>query len=416
MTIEAQFPEKLKVLFEPSRYKVLYGGRGGAKSWGVARALLIIGASKKIHVLCSREYQRSIADSVHRLLKQQIEALGLSSFYDVLNTSIKGKNGTEFSFAGIKHNPTNIKSFEGCDICWVEEAQSVSKSSWDILVPTVRKDGSEIWLTFNPELEDDVTYQRFVKDPPTDSVVVKINHSDNPWLPEVLKQEMADLRAKDEDAYLNIWEGHCRQSLEGAVYANEMRKATEEGRIMRVPYDATKPVYTAWDLGWADTTSIWFYQTIGMEFRVIDYYSNNLQPLSHYLKVMQEKPYVYDVDNLPHDAKAKTLGTGKSIEEMCRAAGRKVNIVPMLSKRDGIEAARAIFGQCYFDSEKCSDGLQALRHYRYEVDPDTKQFSREPKHDWASHGADGFRYLVVSLKNPSKDSLKPLKYDTRGII
>src|SRR5262245_60232648 len=131
----AQFPDKLACLFEPKRYKILYGGRGGAKSWGVARALLILGASRSLRILCAREFQNSIADSVHKLLSDQIAALGLAGHYDVLQTAIRGRNGTEFRFEGLRHNVTKIKSYEGVDICWVEEAQSVSKESWDTLIP-----------------------------------------------------------------------------------------------------------------------------------------------------------------------------------------------------------------------------------------------------------------------------------------
>jgi phage terminase large subunit len=149
----AQFPAKLQFLFHPQRYKVLYGGRGGAKSWGIARALLIQGTQRPLRILCARETQRSIGDSVHKLLSDQIEALGLGAFYAVQKSTILGANGTEFIFAGIRQNVSNIKSYEACDICWVEEAQTVSKSSWDVLIPTIRKTDSEIWVSFNPDLE-----------------------------------------------------------------------------------------------------------------------------------------------------------------------------------------------------------------------------------------------------------------------
>ena len=134
-----EFPQKLEILFEPKRYKVLYGGRGGAKSWGVARALLVLGVKKTTRVLCAREFQNSIGQSVHKLLSDQIIALKLESFYEITQNSIRGKNGSEFAFVGLKNNVANIKSYEGVDICWVEEAQSVSKTSWNVLIPTIRK-------------------------------------------------------------------------------------------------------------------------------------------------------------------------------------------------------------------------------------------------------------------------------------
>lgn len=397
LRVEIDFPEALGFLFSPKRYKVLYGGRGGAKSWGIARALLVMGRSKTLRVLCAREMQTSIAQSVHQLLKDQITSLGMGAFYEVQNNIIKGKNGTEFTFHGLKHNIANIKSVEGTDICWVEEAQTVSKSSWDTLIPTIRKDGSEIWVSFNPSLEADETYKRFVAKPPTSSIVQKVNWSDNPWFPDVLREEKDDLKARDPDAYLTVWEGHCKQTLDGAVYANEVRAATSGQRFMRVPYDASKPVMTFWDLGRADKTAIWFAQQVGFEYRMIDYYENQGHALGHYLKELQSRPYVYGDCWLPHDAQNELLASERTIAQQVAAAGYKVQITQKTSLQDGIEAARTFFASCYFDEEKCADGLQCLRNYRYDVDPETKQYSRVPLHDWASHGADAFRYAAVSM-------------------
>lgn len=397
-----QLPSKLKPLFQPCRYKILYGGRGGAKSWGIAAALLIMGSERPIRVLCAREFQKSMADSVHKLLKDTIGRLGLSAFYEVLETEIRGRNGTEFTFHGLKHNISNIKSIEGTDIAWIEEAQTVSKRSWDVLIPTIRKEGSEIWVSFNPELDEDETYQRFVKNPPTGAFVQKINWSDNPWFPSVLRQEKDDLKAKDTDAYLNVWEGHCKLTLDGAVFAKEMRAATEQNRICRVPYDASKPVNTFWDLGRADKTAIWFAQMVGFEYRILDYYENSGFPIGHYLKVLQERPYVYGEHWLPHDAENELLASERTVAQQIRAHGHKVRITPKAAVATGIEAARTLFSTCWFDQDKCADGLQCLRYYQYEVDPDTKQFSKNPLHNWASHGADAFRYLAMSMREPKK--------------
>lgn len=412
-SLTLELPEKIaEVVFQPSRYKVFYGGRGGAKSWSIARALLVMGVQRPLRVLCGREIQKSIKDSVHQLLRDQINELGLEGHYQVLTTEIRGINGTQFSFTGLRHNAAEIKSHEGADICWVEEAHAVSKSSWDVLIPTIRKDGSEIWVSFNPELEDDETYRRFVKDPPSSAIVVKVNWSDNPWFPEVLRLEKDELKKKDPDAYMTVWEGHCKQVLDGAIYANELRAAKEEGRITTVPWDHSKPVETFWDLGWADNTSIWFAQSVGMEFRIVDFYQNNQQPIQHYLSVLQSKGYVYGCDHLPHDAQAKQLGTGRSIEEILRGMGRRVNIVPKLSVQDGINAARTIFPTCWFDEAKCADGLNALRHYRYDVDPDTGKFGKNPLHDWASHAADAFRYLGVGIRSGAQKK----KPDFKGVF
>ena len=216
---KAEFPAKAQVLFQPesSRYRVMYGGRGGAKSWAAARALLIKGAKTPLRILCAREYQTSIKDSVHKLLCDQIIDLELTSFYETTQAAIRGRNGTEFAFVGLKNNVANVKSFEGIDICWVEEAQTVSRNSWNVLIPTIRKEGSEIWITFNPELETDETYQRFVVKPPANAVVQKINWSDNPWFPETLRIEKESLRERDLQAYNQVWEGMCRQTVDGAI-------------------------------------------------------------------------------------------------------------------------------------------------------------------------------------------------------
>lgn len=412
-----EWPEKLQCLFWPQvngmpvRYRVLYGGRGGAKSWGAARALVILAAKKPLRVLCARELQNSIRDSVHRILSDQIDLLGLNGFYQIEQSRIYcPSTGSEFSFEGIRNNVTKIKSYEGVDICWVEEANKVSKSSWEVLIPTIRKEGSEIWATFNPELETDDTYQRFVLSPPKNAIVQKISWRDNPWFPQVLKQEMLDLKARDRDAYLHVWEGECRKSLEGAVYADELRDCAEEGRITHVPHHASSPVNLYFDLGRSDYTSIIFEQYVGMQRRIVDYYQNRLKHIDHYIHILKTRKgssgelYDYGVCWLPHDGKALTLGTKKSIQEQMKDAGFNVQIVPRLSKIDGINAARAIFPTCWFDSSRCEkELLYALRHYHYLEDSEKEILSREPVHDWSSHASDAFRYMAIASRDGSSE-------------
>ena len=407
----AEFPAKLECLFVPenSRYRVLYGGRGGSKSWNVARALLVKGAKSPMRFLCAREFQTSIKDSVHKLLTDQIFALGLESFYEITQNSIRGKNGTEFAFVGLKNNIANIKSFEGVDLCWVEEAQTVSKLSWNVLIPTIRKDKSEIWITFNPELETDETFQRFVVSPPQNAVVQKINWSDNPWFPETLELERQALKNRDIEAYNTVWEGICRQTIDGAIFAKEMTMAEIEGRITKVPYDATKPVHAIFDLGWADNTACWLMQFIGQELHFIRYFEDNQKTITYYLQEMQKFGYLYDTLWLPHDAAAKSLGTGRSIEEIVRAAGFKVQMLDRVPIADSINAARTIFNKCYFDRENTTDGLNCLRHYQYDVDVETGAFSQKPLHNIYSHGADAFRYVGLMVNEPRKP--KPRRPD-----
>jgi len=406
-----QFPEKLRFLFTPKRYKVAKGGRGGAKSWGFARALLIQGAGRRLRIVCARETQKSIEESVYQLLVDQVKMLGLDWFYSITTKHLIGQNGTTFSFVGLRQaSVTDIKSFEGCDICWVEEAHVVSKRSWEILVPTVRKEGSEIWISYNPDLETDETHKRFAVNPPPREMceVVTINWRDNPWFPDVLRREMEYLKATNEDDYQHVYEGMCKQVVEGAIYREQLIAADKGQRITRVPYDPVRPVDTYWDLGYGDNVSIWFAQSIGFEFRIIDFLSDCLKDLSYYLKELRSKPYLYGTDYLPHDAKAQTLAAaGKSIQQQLEGANRKVSIVPNLSIDDGIAAARSIFSRCWFDSEKCADGLQALRHYCYEYDQDLRTYKRTPLHNWASHPADAFRYLAVAIKEQPK--AKPVK-------
>jgi len=401
METNAQFPVKMASLFDKARYKVYYGGRGAGKSHSAAKALLILGAKSQIRVLCAREYQTSIKDSVHKLLCDQIELMGLHGFYEITQSSIRAKNGTEFAFVGLKNNVANVKSYEGVDYCWVEEAQTVSRHSWNTLIPTIRKEGSEIWITFNPELETDETYQRFVVRPPEQAVVQKINWSDNPWFPEVLALEKDSLKSRDPSAYQTVWEGLCRLTVDGAIFANEMQVAELDDRITKVNYDPTKPVHAIFDLGWADSTAIWFLQFVGMETRLIRYHEDSQKTISHYLALMQTYGYMYDTLWLPHDAQNKTLASnGKSIEEIVRSAGYKTRIIERTPIADSINAARTIFRNCWFDRENCYDGLQCLRHYRYDVDPETGQFSRQPLHDQYSHGADAFRYIGLMINEP----------------
>jgi phage terminase large subunit len=398
---DVELPEKLAFLFEPHQYKVLYGGRGGIKSWSIAQALLLLGAQRQLRILCARELQKSIDESVHHLLELQIERLGLGWFYRVEKAAIFGLNGTEFRFTGLR-DAANLKSYEDFDICWVEEAANVSKRSWDLLLPTLRKKGSEVWISFNPELGDDETYKRWVKNPPPGTVVCKTSWRDNNWLTDELRSQKDHSQATDPDGYLCTWEGHPKQVLDGAIYADELRWATQNGHICRVPYEPLKPVHTYWDLGIADQTSIWFVQSIAFEHRFIDFYQNRNKDLAHYQAELQKRGYVYGRHNLPHDGRRRDLGTGKSIEMRMQEAGFPVRIVPNIGLQNGMDAARALFKKAFFDEEKCQDGLNCLRRYRWRVDPVTRIYSKEPLHDDNSNGADAYRMAAVGLTEPDK--------------
>jgi len=401
----------VKPLFEPHRYKVFFGGRGGAKSWGVARALLVKAMQKPIRILCAREVQRTIADSVHRLIADQIKDLGLTRVFSVTDQSIKGRNGSEFLFSGLRTQDVHkLKSFEGVDICWVEEAHVVSKRSWDILIPTIRKEDSEIWITFNPELDTDETYLRFVEKPPTDSVVVHLNYRDNPWFPKVLEKERLDLQQRDPIAYENVWEGKCRASVEGAIYEKEIADVYAQGRYRIVPYDPLLKVHTVWDLGWNDQTSIILVQRGVSEVRLIGYIEDHHKTLAEYVDMLERLPYRYATDWLPHDGKAKDYKSGKSAEELMRAMGRRVRIVENLSVEQGIKAARLMFPRVYFD-ESADALLMALKRYRRTINQITGQ-PGPPLHDANSHGADAFRMLALAVDKMGNEA--PVEDPYRG--
>lgn len=411
--MEVEFPEKLQFLFEPARYKVAHGGRGSAKSWSFARALLIQGASRKLRIGCFREVQKSIKDSVHKLLSDQIQSLGLGRFYQVLETEIRGRNGTEFVFSGLaSHTVESVKSFEGLDIAWVEEAQSVLKRSWSVLIPTIRKPGSEIWVSFNPNLPSDDTYQRFVVSPPTGAKVAQINWNDNPWFPDVLRVEKDDLKSKDYDAYMNIWEGQCKHIADGAIYKSELEAVRATKRITAVPHDPALPVTTVWDLGVSDSTSIWFLQQLGREVRVIDYYEATGEGLPHYAQVLQSKGYLYKRHYAPHDIQVRELGSGRSRIETAASLGIKFEITPNISIEDGIHAARMIFPRCWFDEQKTKRGIECLSNYRREYNDKMGEFKATPVHDWASHAADAWRYVAVALQ----DEREPVKKKPLGYV
>lgn len=389
-------PQKLEGFLKPKRYKIAYGGRGGSKSWNVARILLFKGTLEPLRILCAREIQRTIADSVHRLLADQIALLGLEDFYRVTENSIQGQNGTEFLFAGLRQQDIGkIKSFEGVDIAWCEEANTISKKSWDVLIPTIRKDGSEIWLTFNPELDTDETYVRFVQNPPVDSEVVFINWSDNPWFPETLDKERIALRARDPDAYENIWEGKCRSAVEGAIYSRELADSFAGKRIRPVPHDPILKVHTVWDLGWNDSMAIGLVQRSSSEIRFIGYIEGQQRTLADYVQELSQLKYQWATDWIPHDGQAKDYKSGKSAEEVLRALGRNPRIVEKLDIEAGIKAARLVFPRVYFDESKCQRLLHCLKRYRRTINQNTNE-PGPPLHDENSHGADMFRYMAVA--------------------
>ncbi len=415
--MNAEFPEKLRFLFHPKRYKIAYGGRGSGKSWGYARALLIQAATQKIRVLCTREVQKSIKDSVHKLLSDQIQALGLGQFFEVLETTIRGRNGSEFLFAGLSTQTVeSIKSYEGIDRCWVEEAQKVTKRSWTILIPTIRKDLSEIWVSFNPELDDDETYQRFVVNTPPSAHVVKVNYSDNPWFPSVLEDERAHAeRTLPSDEYRNIWEGDCKAAVDGAIYADEIRDATENGRICNVPYEPKLKAHVILDLGWNDLMAVSIVQRQLSELRVIEYFEEDHRTLDWISAELRNRHLNWGKMFLPHDGAHGDYKTGKSAIQIMRDLKWSVFQAPNKAIETGIKEARAALSRTYFDKTKAALLVSRLKRYKRGI-PESTGEPGAPVHDINSHGADNYRYIAVSAAQMVNEELKPIVYPKNGVI
>lgn len=378
--------------------KCAYGGRGSGKSWAVARSLLAKAIEHPIRVLCAREIQKSIKQSVHTLLTDQIEQLGYSPYFQILENEIRSVSGAVFSFTGLnQHTVDSIKSYEGVDVCWVEEAQTVSRKSWTILIPTIRKPMSEIWVTFNPDTDSDDTYRRFVLEPPPDSIVVKVNYYDNPWFPEVLEHERAHAeRTLPGDEYRNIWEGECRATVEGAIYAHEVRAAQEEGRICNVPLDPLLKTHVVFDLGWNDSMFIGLVQRGPSDIRIVEVIEDDHRTLDWYSNLLREKRLNWGTLWLPHDGETKDFKTGKSAQQILERLGWTVKIIPRGSVEDGIRIARMTFGRCWFDKTKAGRVVDCLKHYRRKVSATTNE-PGDPLHDEYSHGADMFRYLCMAV-------------------
>jgi phage terminase large subunit len=403
-----RIPEKLQPLFSPKRYKVMHGGRGGGKSWAAAGVLLVLAAQKPLRILCAREIQRSIRESVYRLLCDRIQDIGLSWFYTITDTEIRGENGSLFVFSGLQnHTVESIKSFEGVDIVWVEEAQTVGKKSWQLLSPTIRKPGSEIWLTLNPDMEEDETWQRFIASPETDDAWrVKINWNDNPWFTEELELERVKCQRLFPEDYENIWEGKPKRTADGAIYPHEIDAVYAENRIREVPYDPLLLAHTVWDLGFNDAMSIGFVQRGPTEMRVIDHIEDSHKPLSWYVGEIEKRPYRYGIDFLPHDGASRSHQTGKSTQQLLMEMGRKsVVCLSQTPVEEGIKAARMMFPRCYFDCDKTTRLMECLKHYRRDIERKTGE-ARLPLHDEFCHSADCFRYIAMAepmMKNEEHD-------------
>jgi phage terminase large subunit len=368
-------------------------------------------------ILCAREFMNSLGDSSFEEVAGAIKAYDwLAEYYEVGERYIRSRDGNiEFTFAGLRRNLDSIKSKARILLCWVDEAETVSGMAWDKLDPTIREEGSELWVSWNPESNLSATHQRFRADTPASSKIVEINWRDNPYFPKVLELVRQNDFDKRPENYDHIWEGSFLTHHEGAYYSLEMRDANAQGRITAVPYETRMPVITAWDLGIGDTTAIWFCQKVGPETRLIDHYETSGVGLDHYVRVLQSKGYVYDQHILPHDVRVRELGSGKSRLETLQSLGlSNIQIAPQLNVDDGIQASRSLLATCWFDAEKCSHGVDALRAYHREYDDNNRVWKGRPAHDWSSHSADAFRYLAVGHRETSNWG-DPIRRNLQGI-
>ncbi|WP_179400679.1 PBSX family phage terminase large subunit [Burkholderia guangdongensis] len=415
----------LPLLDTKYRFVSMRGGRGSGKSVTVAKILLLQAYHKPIKVLCFREVQNSIKDSVYQNLVDLIDELGLGHFYSYTLNEIRGANGSAFIFKGLSDQTVeSIKSFSGIDICWGEEAAGLTDKSLNILIPTIRNEGSRFYFTWNPSLDTDAVYHRYVLNSREDVKDIEVNYLHNPWFPSVLEVELnADKGRLSQDMFSHIWEGKVLPAQQGAVYFREISKAFEQERVTRVRVDPSLAVHSIWDLGMADQTAIILVQRTLSEIRVVGYFEDNRKTLSEYNQLLRTWGTEHQVNwgtcFLPHDARHDNIQTGQTAEEVMKAFGWKVEITPNISIDEGIRSARSLFALCYFDRESTGVLLECLKRYRYSERPDGS-FGK-PVHDLYSHGADAFRYLAVNQQSLTSTNLsaswgKPINYRKNSVF
>jgi len=396
MELNRAVPAVFVPLLADARYKGAHGGRGSGKSHFFAEQSVLKMYEKPKRIVCLREVQSSIRESVRQLVIDKIEDMNLQSHFEILDQEIRGVNSALMIFKGLQsYNAGNIKSLEGYDIAWCEEAQNISHASWRLLRPTIRKPESEIWASWNPRFKTDAV-DLFFRQPikPPNTVVVKANWQDNPFFPDVLYEEMLHDYATDPAMAEHTWAGGYEILTTGSYYGKHISEAEAAGRITFVPHDRSAKTFAAWDLAFGDMLSIWIFQMVGLEWHFIKYYEDKNKDLGHYCDWISSLPYKVDLHILPHDAAAHELQTGLTRVEFLEKRDNKCFLLTKESKDDGISAVRGILPRCFFDVDGCERGLECLRMYRAEWVVKMQVQKTEPLHDWASHGADAFRYAA----------------------
>jgi phage terminase large subunit len=391
-TLRIETAPVFEPLLQPSRYKGAYGGRGSGKSHFFAENVIEYALmTRGFRGLCGREIQKSLKDSAKFLIESKLakfglgEAHGFKVFREVIETPGDGA----IMFQGLQdHTADSIKSFEGIDVFWGEEAQSLSARSLSLLRPTIRKEGSELWFGWNPTRKSDPVDQMLRGgNTPTGSIVVRANWSDNPWFPGVLEQERQDCLRTQPDQYAHIWEGDYATVLTGAYYAKHLQEAREQGRLGKVARDPLIEVKAFWDIGFSDATAIWIAQFIGREIRVLDYYEAQGQPLAAHLNWLRANGHENALCVLPHDGAHGNAVTGIKFEDHIRAAGFKAQTIENQGRGAAmkrIEATRRLFPSIWFNEATCQAGLDALGWYHEKRD-EARGIGLGPDHDWSSH-------------------------------
>lgn len=406
-------------LLQPSRYKAAHGGRGSGKSHFFAGNLVEEHyRNPGMRSVCIREVQKSLKESAKKLIEDKIAEYGLgpAQGFECLKDETRTPGGGLIIYQGMQdHTAESIKSLEGFDRAWVEEAQTLSATSLKLLRPTIRKAGSELWFSWNPRRKIDPVDQMFRKgDPPTGSIVVQANWRDNPWFPEELKQEREDCLRDDPDQYDHIWEGGYVTVAEGAYFARHLAEARAEGRIGFVTADPNLIIRLFADIGGtgakSDNFVFWAAQFVGTEIRWINHYEAQGQEVGEHLNWMRSQNYTPDRCKiwLPHDGATNDKVLNVSYESAFRNAEYKVEVIPNQGRGAAslrIDEARRLFPRMRFDKDKCQAGLDALGWYHEKKD-ETRDIGLGPEHDWASHSADAFGLGCIAYEEPKKS--KPL--------
>lgn len=406
---DIQIPEAFKDLFQPGwRDAAYFGGRGGAKSHSVAGALVIQAAMSTLRVVCAREIQESLKDSVKQLIEDKISDYGLEDHFEALRDETRAKNGGKFVYKGMWRNPDALKSLEGADVFWGEEANRFSSRSIRLIRPTMRKPGSRMIWTWNPEFDHDPIDKLFrgPAGPPPNSIVREVSWKDNPWFAGTpLQAEMEHDYRVDPQQAEHVWGGQYIQAVDGAYYSKQLAQVREDGRITTLSRDPILRPRAFWDLGRTDATAIWIAQFVGREIRVLDYIEGRGQELSYYIQALRSRGWSDALCVLPHDGLHVRLESPGSAQQQLRAAGFDVEIVPNQGPGAAllrVEAARRLFPSIWFnDTPEVAPGLKALAAYHEKRD-ENRNVGLGPMHDWASDPADAFGLMCVAYEAPTQ--------------